>query len=125
PLRPLHSSLTTPAQPHPQPTPAAQNFSSGRELIDAVVAHREQAQQARKRLDSLEGDLPSAEALDGDRIDGVKVLWIPPSRAARGETAFRHPLATAHNLREAGQKMTDGAIIDVYERAYNVAQAVG
>ena len=116
---------TMTGQPAPQTTPAAQNFSSGRELIDAVVARREQAQQARKLLDSLEGDLPSAEALDGDRIDGVKVLWITPTRAARDETAFRHALATAYKLREAGQKMTDAAIIDAYERAYNVAQAVG
>src|SRR5699024_3302091 len=89
------------------------------------VARRQQAQQARKLRDSLAGDLPSAEALDGDRIDGVKVLWITPSRAARDETAFRHALATAYKLREAGQKMTDAAIIDAYERAYNVAQAVG
>ena len=116
---------TMTGQPAPQTTPAAQNFSSGRELIDAVVARREQAQQARKLLDSLEGDLPSAEALDGDRIDGVKVLWITPTRAARDETAFRHALATAYKLREAGQKMTDAAIIDAYEQAYNVAQAVG
>lgn len=116
---------TMTGQPAPQTTPAAQNFSSGRELIDAVVARREQAQQARKLLDSLEGDLPSAEALDGDRIDGVKVLWITPTRAARDETAFRHALATAYKLREAGQKMTDAAIIDAYEQAYDVAQAVG
>ena len=116
---------TMTGQPAPQTTPAAQNFSSGRELIDAVVARREQAQQARKLLASLEGDLPSAEALDGDRIDGVKVLWITPTRAARDETAFRHALATAYKLRETGQKMTDAAIIDAYERAYNVAQAVG
>lgn len=116
---------TMTGQPAPQTTPAAQNFSSGRELIDAVVARREQAQQARKILASLEGDLPSAEALDGDRIDGVKVLWISEGRAARDETAFRHALATAYKLREAGQKMTDAAIIDAYERAYNVAQAVG
>ena len=112
-------------QPAPQTTPATQIFSSGRELIEAVVARREKAQQARKLLDSLEGDLPSAEALDGDRIDGVKVLWITPTRAARDETAFRHALATAYKLREAGQKMTDAAIIDAYERAYNIAQAVG
>ena len=89
------------------------------------MARREQAQQARQLLASLEGDLPSAEALDGDRIDGVKVLWITPNRAARDETAFRHALATAYKLREAGKKMTDAAIIDAYEQAYNVAQAVG
>ena len=116
---------TMTGQPAPQTTPAVQNFSSGRELIEAVVARREQAQQDRKLLASLEGDLPSAEALDGDRIDGVKVLWVNEGRAARDETAFRHALATAYKLREAGQKMTDAAIIDAYERAYNVAQAVG
>lgn len=37
---------------------------------------REQVQQARGFLSSLENDLPSAEALDGDRSDRVKVLWI-------------------------------------------------
>lgn len=116
---------TMTGQPAPQTTPAVQNFSSGRELIEAVVARREQAQQTRKLLASLEGDLPSAEALDGDRIDGVKVLWVNEGRAARDETAFRHALATAYKLREAGQKMTDAAIIDAYEQAYNVAQAVG
>lgn len=88
-------------------------------------SRREQAQQARDILSSLENDLPSAEALDGDRIDGVKVLWITEGRAARDETAFRHALATAHRLREAGERMTDAKIIDAYERAYNLAQAVG
>ncbi|MGJ4051508.1 ArsR family transcriptional regulator [Corynebacterium macclintockiae] len=88
-------------------------------------SRREQAQQARDILSSLENDLPSAEALDGDRIDGVKVLWITEGRAARDETAFRHALATGHRLREAGERMTDAKIIDAYERAYNLAQAVG
>ena len=55
----------------------------------------------------------------------MKVLWVSTGRAARDETAFRHALATAYKLREAGQKMTDAAIIDAYDRAYNVAQAVG
>ena len=110
----------------PQPnTRPQQNFSSGRELIEAVITRREQATQARELLASLENDLPSAEALDGDRIDGVKVLWITEGRAARDETAFRHALATGHHLREAGERMTDAKIIDAYERAYNVAQAVG
>ena len=102
-----------------------QNFSSGRELIEAVRTRREQAQQAHALLDSLKSDLPSADALDGDRIDGVKVLWISEGRAARDETAFRHALATGHRLREAGERMTDAKIIDAYERAYNIAQAVG
>ncbi|MGV0409551.1 hypothetical protein ACUY3S_08675 [Corynebacterium resistens] len=79
-----------------QPQKTEQAFASGRELIEAVVACREQATQAREILASLDGDLPNAEALDGDRIDGVKVLWITETRAARDETAFRHALATAH-----------------------------
>ena len=117
---------TLTGQPAPErSTPAKQNFSSGRELINAVRSRREQAQQARDILSSLENDLPNAEALDGDRIDGVKVLWITEGRAARDETAFRHALATAHRLREAGERMTDAKIIDAYERAYNLAQAVG
>ena len=102
-----------------------QNFSSGRELIEAVRTRREQAQQAHALLDSLKSDLPSADALDGDRIDGVKVLWISEGRAARDETAFRHALATGHRLREAGERMTDAKIIDAYERAYNIVQAIG
>ena len=102
-----------------------QNFSSGRELIEAVRTRREQAQQAHALLDSLKSDLPSADALDGDRIDGVKVLWVSEGRAARDETAFRHALATGHRLREAGERMTDAKIIDAYERAYNIAQAIG
>lgn len=98
--------------------------STGRELIEDVVARRQQAQQGREILASLEGDLPTAEILDGDCIDEVKVLWITPTCAARDETAFRHALATTYKLREAGKKMTDAAIIDSYERAHNIAQAV-
>lgn len=51
---------TMTGQPTPQTTPAEQNFSSGREPIEAVVARRQQAQQAREILASLEGDLPTA-----------------------------------------------------------------
>lgn len=116
---------TMTGQPAHAEAKGTQKFSSGRELIEAVRARREQAQQARELLASLEGDLPSAEALDGDRIEGVKVLWITEGRAARDETGFRHALATAHRLREAGERMTDAKIIDAYERAYNIAQAVG
>ncbi|WP_235961987.1 MULTISPECIES: hypothetical protein [Corynebacterium] len=60
-----------------------------------------------------------------DLIDGVLVRWINPGRAARDETAFRHALKTAHRLRAAGERMTDAAIIDAYERAYNIAQREG
>ncbi|WP_376752732.1 hypothetical protein [Corynebacterium variabile] len=63
--------------------------------------------------------------MDSNRIDGVKVLWLSEGRAARDETAFRHALATAHQLREAGKRMSDAAIIDAYEKTYNVAQSVG
>lgn len=112
---------TMTGQPAPEKEKPQQAFSSGRELIEAVRARREEAQM----LKDLDGDLSNADALDGDRIDGVKVLWISPGRAARDETAFRHALATAHRLREAGERMTDAKIIDAYERAYNIAQAVG
>lgn len=84
-------------QPAPEQEKPQQAFSSGRELIEAVRARREEAQM----LKDLDGGLSNADALDGDRIDGVKVLWISPGRAARDETAFRHALATAHRLREA------------------------
>ena len=55
----------------------------------------------------------------------MKVLWIAEGRTARDETAFRYILATAHRLRAAGKRMSGTAIIDSYERAYAVAQAVG
>ncbi len=75
-------------QTTPQPnTRPQQNISSGRELIEAVITRREQATQARELLASLENDLPNAEALDGDRIDGVKVLWITGgARCARRDS---------------------------------------
>ncbi|MGO2637344.1 replication initiation protein [Corynebacterium variabile] len=102
-----------------------QKFSSGRELLEAVKARRAEAEAFKAMADDLDGQLPSAEAMDSDRIDGVKVLWITEGRAARDETAFRYALATAHRLRAAGKRMSDAAIIDAYERAYAVAQAVG
>jgi len=90
-----------------------------------VQARRSEAEAFKAMAADLDGDLPSAEAMDSDRIDGVKVLWITEGRAARDETAFRYALATAHRLRAAGKRMSDAAIIDAYERAYAVAQAVG
>lgn len=69
--------------------------------------------------------MPDAGALDGDRNDGVKVYWLARGRAARDETAFRHPLMVAHRLHEAGQRMPDAKNIDAYKRAYNLAQTVG
>jgi len=102
-----------------------QQFSSGRELIEAVTARRAEAQAFKALATELADELPDASAMDSNRIDGVKVLWLSEGRAARDETAFRHALATAHQLREAGKRMSDAAIIDAYEKAYNVAQAVG
>lgn len=109
----------------PAAKPPHQKFSSGRELLEAVQARRSEAEAFKAMAAELDGDLPSAEAMDSDRIDGVKVLWITEGRAARDETAFRYALATAHRLRAAGKRMSDAAIIDAYERAYAVAQAVG
>lgn len=62
---------------------------------------------------------------DPELIDGVRVLWITQGTAARDETAFRHALKTGHRLRQQGQRLTDAAIIDAYEHAYNVAQRHG
>lgn len=58
-------------QTTPQPnTRPQQNFSSGRELIEAVITRREQATQARDLLASLENDLPS-HPIAGDLVFGV------------------------------------------------------
>ena len=53
------------------------------------------------------------------------MLWQSDGRAARDETAFRHALVTGHRLRAEGERLTDAALIDAYERAYAIAQAVG
>lgn len=111
---------TSPTTAHKQ-----QRFSSGRELIEAVTARRAEAQAFKELATELADELPDASAMDSNRIDGVKVLWLSEGRAARDETAFRHALATAHQLRDSGKRMSDAAIIDAYEKAYNVAQAVG
>lgn len=102
-----------------------QRFTSGRDLLNAVKNRREEAETFKALTGTLEDDVPTAEAMDTDRIDGVKVLWITTTRTARDETAFRHALAEAHRLRAAGKRMTDAAIIDAYERGYAVAHAVG
>ncbi|WP_347285516.1 ArsR family transcriptional regulator, partial [Corynebacterium stationis] len=62
---------------------------------------------------------------DPELIDGVRVRWISQGVAARDETAFSHALKIGHRLRKAGQRLTDAAIIDAYEHAYNVAQQQG
>lgn len=112
-------------EPAPGDAAPRQQFASGRELLEAVQARRAQAEAFKAMAENLDGELPSADAMDTDRIDGVRVLWISEGRAARDETAFRHALATAHRMRAAGQRLKDAKIIDAYERGYAVAQAVG
>lgn len=51
--------------------------------------------------------------------------WISKGVAARDETAFSHALKIGYRLRKAEQRLTDAAIIDAYEHAYNVAQEQG
>ena len=100
---------------------AHQDFSSGRARIEAA----QRATAEAKALAILDASLPSALDASGDLIDGVRVLWTAPGRAARDETAFRHALTVGYQLKAAGERLKDAKIIDAYERAYNVAQAVG
>lgn len=103
-----------------------QQFSSGRELINAVKARREEAQAFKALAEDVENEIGAGlDQYDPELIDGVRVLWISQGCAARDETAFRHALKTGHRLRAAGQRLTDAAIIDAYEHAYNIAQHVG
>ena len=95
-----------------------ETYTSGWERIAAAQAARAQAQA----LAELDMELEDAST---QHIDGVAVRWITQGRAARDETAFRHALKTAYALHKAGKRMTDGKIIDAYERAYELAQAVG
>lgn len=107
-------------------TKPRQQFSSGRELINAVKARREEAERFKALSKDVEAELAGQlDQYDPELIQGVRVLWIREGRAARDETAFRHALKTGHRLRQAGQRMTDAAIIDAYEHAYSVAQEVG
>lgn len=106
--------------------PQRQQFTSGRELINAVKARREEAEAFKALAQDVENELADGlEKYDPELIDGVRILWISQGRAARDETAFRHALKTGHRLRAAGQRMTDAAIIDAYEHAYNTAQRFG
>lgn len=103
-----------------------QRFSSGRELINAVKARREEAERFKALAQDVETELAGQlDHYDPELVQGVRVLWVREGRAARDETAFRHALKTGHRLRQAGQRMTDAAIIDAYEQAYAVAQEVG
>lgn len=98
-----------------------QEFSSGRARIEAARKATAEA----KTLAALDATLPTALEASGDLIDGVRVLWTADGTAARDETAFRHALAVGYQLKAAGERLKDNKIIDAYERAYNVAQAVG
>ena len=103
-----------------------QQFSSGRELINAVKSRREEAQRFKALSQDVEAELgDELDQYDPELTQGVRVLWIRAGRAARDETAFRHALKTGYRLRQSGQRLTDAAIIDAYERAYGVAQEVG
>ena len=107
------------------PTPR-QQFSSGRELINAVKTRREEAQAFKALAQDVDAEIADGlDQYDPELIDGVRVLWITPGKAARDETAFRHALKAGHRLRQQGQRLTDAAIIDAYEHAYNVAQTHG
>ena len=97
------------------------DFSSGRARIEAA----QRATAEAKALAILDASLPSALDASGDLIDSVRVLWTAPGRAARDETAFRHALTVGYQLKAAGERLKDAKIIDAYEVAYNVAQAVG
>lgn len=114
-------AMTGRTKPAPATKPAERQFSSGWERIAAAQAAADEA----RMIAALDEGLPSAADAAADLIDGVRVRWSAPGRAARDETAFRHALATAHRLRTEGKPMKDTLIIDAYERAYKVAQAVG
>lgn len=112
---------------HDQFNPAPrQQFTSGRELINAVKSRREEAQAFKALAQGVDAEIADGlDQYDPELIDGVRVLWITQGKAARDETAFRHALKAGHRLRKQGQRLTDAAIIDAYEHAYNVAQAHG
>src|SRR5699024_5400726 len=100
-------------------------FASGRERILAARRATQQAQTL-KALNAELADVDELAPAAAGVIDGVRVIWITHGqRAARDETAFRHALATGHRLKAQGEPLKDNKIIDAYERAYNIAQAVG
>lgn len=102
-----------------------QRFNSGRELIEAVRKQREEASAARLLLSELDADLASVERVGPRYIDGVNVQWSAEGRAARDQTAFEHALVATFRRKTEGLPLTDSFIIDAYETAYGVAQAVG
>lgn len=111
--------------PH-ETVPAQKQFSSGRELIEAVKARREEAEAFRALAKDVESELAGdLDRYDPELVDGVRLRWISEGVAARDETAFRHALKIGHRLRARGERLTDAAIIDAYEHAYEVAQIHG
>src|SRR5699024_10295911 len=103
-----------------------QQFSSGGELINAVKTRREEAKRFKALSQDVEAELAGQlDQYDPELIQGWRLLWIREGKAARDETAFRHARNTGVRLRQAGQRMTDAAIIDAYEHAYTVAQELG
>lgn len=108
------------------PTNGKAQFFSGRDLINVVKTRREEAQAFKALAQDVDAEIADGlDQYDPELIDGVSVLWITQGKAARDETAFRHALKTGHRLRQQGQRLTDAAIIDACEHAYNVAHAHG
>lgn len=104
----------------------APEYSNGCELIEAVKAHREEAETFRALAKDVENELAGdLDRYDPELIDGVRLRWISEGVAARDETAFRHALKVGHRLRARGERLTDAAMIDAYEHAYEVAQIHG
>lgn len=102
-----------------------QRFNSGTDLITWARNKREQAQAFRALADSVESELTEElEAFDKELIEGVRIRRVN-GVAARDETAFRHTLKVGHRLRKQNKRLTDEALIDAYEHAYNVAQKHG
>lgn len=104
-----------------------QQFTSGRELINAVKARREQAQLFKTLALDVASEVGNdLDKLDPNLVDGVRIVWsVENQRAARDTTGFRHALKIAHRLHHAHQRMKDEAIIDAYEHGYNTAHQVG
>ena len=89
-------------------------------------ARREEAEAFRALAKDVESELAGdLDRYDPELIDGVRLRWISQGVAARDETAFRHALKVGHRLRARGERLTDAAIIDAYEHAYEVAQIHG
>ena len=100
------------------------------EVITDASAHdgarREEAEAFRALAKDVESELAGdLDRYDPELIDGVRLRWISQGVAARDETAFRHALKVGHRLRARGERLTDAAIIDAYEHAYEVAQIHG